>query len=386
MEYTLMNKNVPLVDMEMDGKTGYIQSIRKVHNPEYFPIGIPFEKGLPSQAALHQWWVGRSIPASRDGLKEVLTRFGLSDPQELVQASLGVSLSDQYWIKPYGRDMKWEDVNFFQNDFSQDVGNAFFKDHFNTKEINLLSPDNTSDGWLKKKWILIDGERYLVKAGSKPFQQEPLNEVIASRILEKTKGVEFVKYELHQEGDQICSRCKNFITPDTEFVPAYYIQNALPKAAGRSEYEHLLDCTNHFEIPGVKKFVSDMITLDYIILNTDRHWGNFGFIRNINTLKFEGPAPIFDNGTSLWHNELKINAYQDPSKPFRSTHSKQIKLVTNFDRFKQVKDVGQIVGAVLKKSPHIDQARREMLQQGVQGRARSLQRIMERTLENEVSR
>ncbi len=45
-----------------------------------------------------------------------------------------------------------------------------------------------------------------------------------------------------------------------------------------------------------------MLTLDYIIANGDRHYNNFGFIRNAETLEWQGLAPIFDSGASLWHN------------------------------------------------------------------------------------
>ena len=47
-----------------------------------------------------------------------------------------------------------------------------------------------------------------------------------------------------------------------------------------------------------------MLCLDYLIENSDRHYGNFGFIRDVNSLKFLGPAPLFDNGTSLWCESL----------------------------------------------------------------------------------
>lgn len=39
-----------------------------------------------------------------------------------------------------------------------------------------MSPDNATDGWLKKKWEIINGKRFLIKGGN----QEPLNEVIAT--------------------------------------------------------------------------------------------------------------------------------------------------------------------------------------------------------------
>lgn len=243
-----------------------------------------------------------------------------------------------------------------------------------------MSPDNTSDGWLKKKWVIVNGERSLLKAGSKPFQQEPFNEVIATKILEQTQDIPFVKYDLYTENELFCSKCKNFITPDTEFVSAFYICNALDNEKRVPPYDHLLHCADHFAIPRVREFLDDMITLDYLIVNTDRHWSNFGFIRNLNTLRFEGPAPLFDNGTSLWNNELKIVQYDEPSKPFRSTHSKQICLVRSFEHFnlKRIKKLEQDIMETLKQNPNIDQARREMLWQGLNGRIKGLQHVIEK--------
>ena len=40
-------------------------------------------------------------------------------------------------------------------------------------------------------------------------------------------------------------------------------------------------------------------SLDYLIMNEDRHLNNFGIIRDVNTLKWLDVAPIFDNGQSL---------------------------------------------------------------------------------------
>lgn len=46
--------------------------------------------------------------------------------------------------------------------------------------------------------------------------------------------------------------------------------------------------------------ISNMLLIDYILGNEDRHWGNFGILRNINTLEFVDTAQIFDNGNALW--------------------------------------------------------------------------------------
>ena len=37
-----------------------------------------------------------------------------------------LSLSDQYWLNPAEQPLEWRKVNFYHNDFSEDVGNILF--------------------------------------------------------------------------------------------------------------------------------------------------------------------------------------------------------------------------------------------------------------------
>lgn len=72
-----------------------------------------------------------------------------------------------------------------------------------------------------------------------------------------------------------------------------------------------------------------MMLLDYLICNQDRHFGNFGAIRDAVTLEWVGFAPIFDSGTSLWLDQYasKIKALADaPAKPFAATQQAQLAL------------------------------------------------------------
>jgi hypothetical protein len=43
-----------------------------------------------------------------------------------------------------------------------------------------------------------------------------------------------------------------------------------------------------------------MIMIDFITTNADRHWDNFGILRDPDTLKFVSMAPIYDNGNSMF--------------------------------------------------------------------------------------
>ena len=78
-----------------------------------------------------------------------------------------------------------------------------------------------------------------------------------------------------------------------------------------------------------------MIVLDYIIANEDRHFNNFGLLRDANTLEWLGAAPVFDSGTSLWYNRntAQIARNNIICKPFKKTHGEQLKLVSSFDWF-----------------------------------------------------
>jgi hypothetical protein len=109
-----------------------------------------------------------------------------------------------------------------------------------------------------------------------------------------------------------------------------------------------------------------MLTLDFLIVNTDRHFNNFGVIRNAETLEWIGPAPIFDCGTSMWHDQIvqMIRPGIPPaSKPFRKEQSKQIQLVTSFDwlDIAALRGVDEEFAELLKTSVYIDDERRSKL-------------------------
>ena len=125
--------------------------------------------------------------------------YRIENTSSLAIKSLGLSLSDQYWIKPKGSDISWNDVNFFTNDFSSDLGTIFFsKNQSSRQNINPFSPDASSNGWLKKKWVIINDKRYLAKAGSGTLHQEPYNEVAISKILDLLK-IKHTQYKIIME-------------------------------------------------------------------------------------------------------------------------------------------------------------------------------------------
>lgn len=381
MRYKLMHKSTPVAELELDDATSAIVKIGEVTAEAHIPVGIPVRHGVIDRAALNEWWKSRAIPASRQGIREALDELNVSTTQRLLDKCFGLSLSDQYWICPAESALTWAEVNFFENPFSDDVGNILFGKGSSDDKISLMSPDNTSDGWLRKKWSIIDGKRCLIKGGSAPAYQEPYNEVIASAVMRRL-GIPHVPYELLVQDGAPYSVCEDFISPATELVGAWYVMQTRKKENHVCVYEHYLNCCDALGIPGVRDAIDRMIVVDYLIVNEDRHQNNFGVIRNAETLEWQGAAPIYDSGTSLWFNQftnmIRPAAPGQTCKPFKTGHSEQIKLVHSFDwlDFAVLDGIGEEIREIVKDSPFIDEARRDALCAAVGQRVQMLTEVV----------
>ena len=328
MIYTLQNKDAELFDMEMtNGNIRKIENLRK-DNKKLLPVFLIEHSDSVDIDRVISWWQSRRIPASRDGIKELFFHLNNIPLDALAEKSMGLSLSDQYWIRPaHDKNTQWKNVNFFHNDFSEDIGDMLLMGDWNGG--SLISPDNSSDGALKKRWKIIGGERYLIKGSSDPFYQtEPFREVFAGKIAKLllgndfAAGYDFIWEEKNKTGKKVYSSCKNFITADTEFVPFTHfrqIESASYKA------EHFDICKRIYGEYG--HILELILILDYIVLNEDRHFGNFGMLRSADTGEFIKPAPVFDTGSSLFFNRVVIDAGTPRAKPFVKDFEEQIKLV-----------------------------------------------------------
>jgi hypothetical protein len=197
--------------------------------------------------------------------------------------------------------------------------------------IDFNSPDITTDGWLQKRWVVQNGKQVLIKAGSDLFEQEAYNEEIATNIMKKL-NIPHTPYKLAFIDHKPYNLCDNFITENTDLVTAWRIYNSKKKANHESNYQHLIRRCEELGIGNISYQLEQMIVVDCIIANTDRHWGNFGFIRDADTLEWKGFAPIYDSGTSLWHNKQNTPT-QIESRAFKGSHKEQLKLINDLSWF-----------------------------------------------------
>ena len=307
MKVVLMNKNTEVLCAEYDSATGVFTSIIDVYNIDYAPYILKsfyIENDIndtPFRTNLSDWFKGRGIPSWRDKLDLLLSRLDITTPSELLDKAFGLSLSDQYWLKPFNSDIKYDDINFFDNDFDYaEFMEASLSKNSKTivKEESLKTPNNTTDGMLKKAWIIENNIRYLLKGGYKNETLQPFNEVLASEIC-KRLGFNHVEYTIDTYKDMVVSKCPCFINKDTELITCSQIRNNMERHNNINDYEEYIKILEDNGINNVREKLENMFILDFLIMNEDRHLNNFGIIRDVNTLKWIDVAPIFDNGQAL---------------------------------------------------------------------------------------
>lgn len=293
----------------------------------------------------------------------------------LVKCS-GLSLSDQYWVTPCDAPQSWHAVNFYENGFSEDVGRALFGEGVLSAQPDLCSPCNTSDGFLQKRWRIADGKRILLKAGSGIYQQEPYNELVATELYDSL-GMSHAPYWLVEQGTQTMSACECFTNEHTELVTAAQFMRLQPQPQGVSNWQHFNDCCKAVGLLGTQKEVCNMLATDYILANTDRHLGNFGFLRDSETLEWKGLAPIYDSGTSLWQMTLTRSISAEamvPAKPFETSQRSQLKLIAPYVDLplERLDGFSNKVEKIFQSAARFDDGRAEKIAAVVEGRIQML--------------
>lgn len=303
--FVLKHKDLDVAMMKMDVRTGMIEYVLSVYLPEELPAGC-----APDGTGLGEWWKLRAIPDSRKGIRQVLSRLSEATSQSLMLSSYGLSLTDHYWIQPVGQELYWKDLNFYENDFGDELGDILTdseRERSVSDGISKLSPSVSVNGDMKKKWIIRGGRRYLLKVNPSYHSQQAVNEVIAGKLHERLGWKNYVSYEvgtIHISGRKYpCSLSPMFTSVETEFVSAYQIVAAYKVPNDVSLYEALIRQAVSLgaDEKEVRAFLEYMILTDFILTNTDRHLNNFGFIYDPRQHRLSGMAPLFDTGNSLFY-------------------------------------------------------------------------------------
>ena len=316
----LMNEDVPVLSFSYDAGLHRTQNIVSEDNLDFAPVSMISKDGSTSHEDLDWWWRHRSIPASRAHLRLVADKLGVEDLTELVERSLALSLSDRYWVRPHGSCLAWSDVNFYDNPFSDKLGVLTLTPSSGIDGTlagdDLMTPNSTAGGDVPKKWCVAeDGTRLLLKAGTQLFDQDVYNEVAATCLYDATlaKG-SYVSYRLFESPTQVFCGCEEFLGDHEEYVSCADVLRRYRDDGSFGTYQHTVDSlceVSGLDVEATRERMSMMFSLDALLANFDRHAGNFGLIRDAETLVYKRFAPLFDAGASLWCDKRRLSAPSD---------------------------------------------------------------------------
>lgn len=266
------------------------------HNKEKKEF-LPLDLELSSES-LTRWLRHRTIPKNRAYVNNFLSKCGLSinRPMSIIRVSKGLSLNDCYWVVEEGFEGKFESYNLYDNRFSQILALIAFTGYGSSIRTSLMSsPEFTTNGMLPKCWRRSEGVIRLYKGGTSGASNtgnEPYSEYYAVQIA-RILGIQAIDYGLSKWKGELCSTCELFTDKAYSFMPVGRLVTRGGMKAVEEYYESLGE-----------EFVEalhDMFVLDAVISNTDRHFGNFGFLIDNRTNKIAAPAPLFDHGNSLFN-------------------------------------------------------------------------------------
>ncbi|WP_147347572.1 hypothetical protein [Eubacterium sp. AM46-8] len=171
-----------------------------------------------------------------------------------------------------------------------------------------FTPNCSLQGTLEKSWVIINGERGLLKGNSNNYSSESINEIISSRLHELQGFDNYTRYYLKKiSGKNYDYGCfsKLFTSQKLELVHAYDIECSEKKPNDISTYEHFLSVSAKHGLnkDELRSYMDYMIATDFILSERDRHLCNIAALRDADTLKFVKPAPIYDSGKCLFVND-----------------------------------------------------------------------------------
>lgn len=314
---------------------------------------FPLDLTLTDEGVM-KWLERRVIPKNRAFVDEILKTLGLSinNTKGIIDVCKGLSLNDSFWVVPLGFGGTFKEYNLYENRFSSVLSLVAYTGVGQSHEAFTTSPELTTQGMLRKAWRLIEDDGiYLYKGGTEGAAnagREPYSEYYACQIAERM-GLHAVHYDLENWKEILASKCKLFTDIDTAYIPIGHIV----RSGG------IKACIDYYESISKEaaEEVKSMLVFDAVIYNEDRHFGNFGILRDNHTGRVIGAAPIFDNGLSLFNFAMpddfkNLSEYaKTRSNPYGITYENVCKEVMGTRQRNQLR---RLIGFTFTRHPSIN--------------------------------
>ena len=287
------------------------------------------------------WLETRAIDSHRANsrlLKKALRLAEKDDISTVIHVN-GATITDNYWIRPIGSSLTYEDVRFTDDYFSNLALKGTYSS-FNRAANSKRSktPELTNIGSYEKCGKLINGKWWMLK---KATHEEAFSELFISE-LGLSLGMNMAKYE---RGDK-CVKTLDFTDgASVNFEPASTFMG------DNEDYADVIKELRSLCPEAIPDYIN-LIFMDTICANPDRHTNNFGLLRDTATGHLLGLAPNYDNNMALISrgyptkprsNDLLITLFNDLTNEYPEYR----KYIPNLSE-EQIKEVISKIGMKVK--------------------------------------
>ena len=244
----------------------------------------------------HGWCETRALNISKTNAKSILAGYNLSQNNKYLIARKFhfATLTDCFWIKEADECINWNDVSFFKNPYDTEVTDTALTGKQHLFSQKLLSPEISTLGVAAKSWVWEGQDLYLFKVG--------VREVAASLILDAL-GVEHVHYEFVSANElarvvKDQDRLQKILQNNERIVKCKCLTSELYSICTWEDFRVYQAYHDIDEFEALKPYITSVYKMniaDFILGNSDRHEGNWGFFVDNESGEIVGLHPLMDH-------------------------------------------------------------------------------------------
>jgi hypothetical protein len=257
-----------------------------------------------NEARITNWLARRVLPLDRENAKLVYQYLGLeqlrtdSDKAKIAERFKAVSITDNYWLKKTTDIVSWDEVDVRRIPLSEGLGlialvgeSAVTLTSITDIIDNQAAADVSAIGSFPKGCFRRNGKLYIIKTdrGSK---HTVIAEWLTARILSCTNVYGYCDYSLDDgtgkngfpETKVLSVYCEAMSDTERDLVMANTILKTDPEELAVARF---------------RKQFAQMAVIDYLIGNSDRHGGNWGFFREAPTWEITGLHDLYDHNKAF---------------------------------------------------------------------------------------
>jgi hypothetical protein len=284
-----MNKDTTIAELDCINNDGEI-----VFNGVNILGNVPF---WLRNLDIDTWISNRRAPSNRKYANIMFSGTGIWDRQQYIDKTKAISLNDTLWVKRKNENITWNDINPYINPLNKIVSQLAFGCIVNTGNIGSPSPELSTGGSFAKCWKRVNGDICMLKMGRNEwlgeYDNEPFSKYFTAQIAERLGIKRHAEYRLGTSKGRTITYSKLFTSEKIGLVTMAQVFGGFSAT--------FKDAFNYIRRLGVAEelLFRQMMVLDSLTFNNDRHFNNFGLFVDNNTFDTIGMASIYDNNIAL---------------------------------------------------------------------------------------